>query len=159
MELIYGNAGQIAATVRQGLCPVIETAVMTTLFAVCRGASPGPVGTDLICKMGTLHASRDKDTMCGQTKMNLTGANTTWAYSSNHFLPCFFVVVFLSQSQFLYLLPCFSYLSPFILFSHVASLRETACGCILGRTLEHTHIFGNYLKFNSCTSAKPYIRY
>lgn len=41
LELIYGRAGQIAVTVCQRLCPVIRRAVMSGLFGVCRGSSPG----------------------------------------------------------------------------------------------------------------------
>lgn len=42
LELIYGDAGQIAMTVCQRLWPVIQRAVMSGLFAVCRGSSLGP---------------------------------------------------------------------------------------------------------------------
>ena len=42
VEFIYGGAGQITMTVCSRLCPVIQEAVMSGPFAVCRESSPDP---------------------------------------------------------------------------------------------------------------------
>lgn len=42
----------------------------------------------MICKMGAFYASGHKDTMCGQTKMNLTRSNVTWTHCLHHCLSC-----------------------------------------------------------------------
>lgn len=104
---------------------------MRGLFPVCSGSRPGRGSkvVNLYAK-SALSTPQATNTMCGQTKMNLTGSNATWMH---HFLRCLSCLNPYTGLSF----SC----SLFIFYCQTETLTVTGFRCIIWH-LSYSHVCG-----------------